>query len=104
MYSLLWRPPPLETGLENMYRVEIHVHGPIFHFQLKKKIRPITLIVSVLGRVKKCLKKGQKNEKNILFFLNKYQNVTYVSTCILQGHFKNIVFSSVALLLIIYYL
>ena len=78
MYSLLWRPPPLETGLENMYRVEIHVHGPIFHFQLKKKIRPITLIVSVLGRVKKCLKKGQKNEKNILFF---FKQISKCDTC-----------------------
>ena len=39
-------------------------------------------------RLKKC---------KIFFFLNKYQNVTHVSTPIFQGLFKNIVFRSVAL-------
>ena len=62
MYSLggsVWRPPPLEKALENRFRVEMHVHSPIFQGQLKeKKIRPITLIVWVLGRVKKMPKKG----------------------------------------------
>ena len=39
---------------EDRYRVEMHDHSPIFQGQLKeKKIRPITLIVWVLGRVKK---------------------------------------------------
>ena len=38
--------------LENMYRVEIHVHSPIFQGQLiEKKIRSITFIVWVLGRI-----------------------------------------------------
>ena len=44
----------------------------------------------------KMPKKGQKNEKNIFFVLNKYQSVTHVSTCIFQGFFKNIVFRSAA--------
>ena len=50
------------------YRNEIHVHSPIWHGQLKEKqIRPITLIVWVLGRVdKKCQKKGSKK---LNFFL-----------------------------------
>ena len=44
----------------------MHVHSPIFQGQFKeKKIRPITLIVWVLGGLKKCLKMGQKND----FFL-----------------------------------
>ena len=46
----------------------MHVHSPIFHGQLKeKKILPITLTVWVLE--KKCLKKGQQNEKNIVLLL-----------------------------------
>ena len=76
----------------------MHVHSPIFQGQLKeKKIRPITLIVWVLEGLKKCLKKGQKIEKNIFFVLIKYHSLTHVSTCIFQGLFKNIVFRSVAL-------
>ena len=55
----------------------------------KTKIRPIALIVWVLGRVKRWLK---IRKKNIFFVLNKYQNVTHVSTCIFQ-----VVFRSVAL-------
>ena len=44
----------LEKALENKYRVEMHVHSPIVHGQLKeKKFRPKTLIVWVLGRVEK---------------------------------------------------
>ena len=53
----------------------MHIQSPIFHGQLKEKeIRPITLIVWVLGRVeKKIPNKGSKNEKNIFaFVLNKY--------------------------------
>ena len=42
-------------------------------------------------------KKGLKNEKNLVFVLNKYQSVTHVSTCSFQGLFKNIVFRYVAL-------
>ena len=38
-----------------------------------------------------------QNVKNNFFVLNKYQNVTHVSTCIFRGLFKNIVFRSVAL-------
>ena len=46
--------PPGKKPLENMFRVEMHVQGPIFHGQLKeKKIRLITYIVRVLGRVEK---------------------------------------------------
>ena len=40
MYSLggsVWRPPPLEKALENRFRVEMHVHSPIFQGQLKEK-------------------------------------------------------------------
>ena len=61
MYSLggAFGAPPRKKALENRYRVEIHVHSPIFQGQLKEtKIRPITLIVWVLGRVKKMSKKG----------------------------------------------
>ena len=46
---------------------------------------------------KKCLKKGKQHEKNIFFVLNKFQSVTHVSTCIIQGLFKSKVFRSVAL-------
>ena len=46
--------PPLKKAIENRYMVEMHAHSPIFHGQLKeKKIRPITFIVWVLGRVEK---------------------------------------------------
>ena len=47
-----------------------------------KKIKPITLLVWVLGRVEK---------------MTKYQSVTHVSTYIFQGLFKNIVFRFIAL-------
>ena len=63
----------------------------------KKNIRPITLIVWVLGRVKKMPKKGPTNEKKKFFVLNKYQNVTHISTFIFQGLYKTIVFRSLAL-------
>ena len=46
--------PPWKKALENRYGVEMHVHSPICHGQLKEnKIRPITLIVWVLWRVEK---------------------------------------------------
>ena len=46
----------------------------------------------MLGRGEKNSEKGlKKGEKN------KYQSVTHVSSCILQGLFKNIVLRSVAL-------
>ena len=45
--------------------------------------------------MKKCLNKGKKMKFS--FVLNKYQNVTHISTSIFQGLLKNIVFSSVAL-------
>ena len=41
-------------------------------------------------------KKGKKMKKKI-YVLKKYQRLTHVSTCIFQGLFKNMVFSSVAL-------
>ena len=42
-----------------MYRVEMHVHSPIFQGQLiEKKNIPITLMVWALGRVEKMPKKG----------------------------------------------
>ena len=41
--------------------------------------------------------KGKKRKKKLFFVLNKYQSVTHVFTCIIQGLFKNIVFRSVAL-------
>ena len=54
----------------------MHVYSPVFQGQLiEKKIRSITFIVLVLGRVKKIPKK------------------------IFQGLFKNIVFRSVALVI-----
>ena len=46
---------------------------------------------------KKCLKKGQRNEKKYFFVINKYQSVTHVSTWIFQGLYINIVFRSIAL-------
>ena len=40
----------------------MHVHSPIFHGQLKEKnVRPITLIVCVLGRVEKMPKNRLKD-------------------------------------------
>ena len=74
----------------------MHVHSPIFKANSLKKIRSITFIVWVLGRVEKNAKKDRKNVKNI-FFLNKHLSVTHVSTSIFQGLFKNKVFRSVAL-------
>ena len=55
-------PPPWKKALKSMYRVEMHVHSPISHGNLtEKKIRPITVIVWVVGIWwKKCLKKGKK--------------------------------------------
>ena len=77
-----------------MYRVEIHVHCPIFQDKLTgKKLRPITLRVWALGIEKNCLKKGKKK---YFFSFKKSQSVTHVSTCIFQGLFKNIVFRSVS--------
>ena len=44
----------------------MHVFSQIFQGQLiEKKIRSITFVVWVLGRVKKI---GQKGKKNVLFF------------------------------------
>ena len=55
---------PLGKALENRYRVEMHVHSPIFKGQLiVKQLKSITFIVWVLGRVEKMPKKGQKNEE-----------------------------------------
>ena len=69
--------------------VEIHVQSLIFQGQLiENKIRSITFIVWVLGRVKKMLKKILKN-----------QSMTHVFTTIFQGVFKNIDFRSVALVI-----
>ena len=50
-------PPPRKKTLENRYMIEMHNHSPIFHGQLIE-IRPITLIVWVLGRVEKKPKKA----------------------------------------------
>ena len=48
------RPPPLKKALEIRYRVEMPVHSPIFQGQhIEKKIRSITFIVWVLGRIEK---------------------------------------------------
>ena len=56
-----------------------------------KNIRPITLIVWVLGRIKKMPKKGSKNEKKyFLFVLNKYQSVPHVSTSIFKDLFRSV--------------
>ena len=44
----------LKKALENRYKAEMHVHSPIYQGQLiEKKIRSITYIVWVLGRVEK---------------------------------------------------
>ena len=77
----------------------MHVNSPIFQGQLIEKIRLITFIVWVLGRVeKKGQKIGKINVKNI-FFQNKYESVTHVSTSIFLGLFTNIDFRSVALVM-----
>ena len=82
----------------------MHVHCSLFMAQLikassLKKIRPITLIV----RVEKNAKKISEITKIIFFVIDKYQSGTHVSTSILstsilQGVFKNIVFTSVAVI------
>ena len=64
----------------------MHVHRQIFQGHLLKKIRPIILIVWMLGRVEKRLKKGKK-KKNVLFVFHKCQSITSVSTLIFQGSF-----------------
>ena len=48
----------------------MHVHRQIFQGHLLKKIRPIILIVWMLGRVEKRLKKGKKKKMYYLFFTN----------------------------------
>jgi len=54
----VWRPT-YKKALENSFMVEMHVHSPISHSQLKEKnIRPITLIVWVLGEGGKIPNKG----------------------------------------------
>ena len=50
-------------GLENRNRIE----SPILKTS-SKKIRPIILIVWVLGRVKKMPKKGRKMKEKFLIF------------------------------------
>ena len=66
----------------------------------KKKIRPLSLIVWVLGRVEKMPKKVQKNVKsNFCFVLDKYPDVTHVYTYVFQGIFKTVVFRSGALVI-----
>ena len=56
---------------------------------LKKKIRSITFIVWVLGKVEKSALKKVKKELKIFFFVkNKYLSVTLVSTPIFQGLLK----------------
>ena len=61
-----------------------------------KKIRPIILIVWVIGRVEKTPKKGSEKLKKISFVLNKYETVTHIS--IFQALFRNTVFRYVALI------
>ena len=58
----------------------MHAHSPFSEGSLKKKIRPLTLIVLVLGRVeKKCPKKESEKLNNIFFVSDKYQDETLVS-------------------------
>ena len=72
-------PPPWKKALENRYRVEMHVHSPIFQGQLiENKIRSITFLVWVLGRVKKISKKVKKNVKNNFFF---FKQISKCDTC-----------------------
>ena len=72
--------PPLEKGLRLWVYpwLKCTVKTKFFKAGSLKKIRPITLIVWVLGRAKKC----QKRIKNffVCFCFNKYQDVTHVST------------------------
>jgi len=52
-------PPSLKKDLENRYRFEMHVYGPIFQGQLiEKKIKSINCIIWVIERVEKNAKKG----------------------------------------------
>ena len=58
----------------------MHVYSPVFQGQLiEKKIRSITFIVWVLGRVEKnAAKKSLKNVKNIFFGL---KQISKCDTC-----------------------
>ena len=47
--------------------VEMHFYSPIFQSQLIEKIRPITLIVWILGRVEKNAKKWSNKLKKYIF-------------------------------------
>ena len=81
-------------GAESMYRKRPYRIGTglkFFMASAMKKIRPITLIVWALGRVKKNTEKKVKKMKKYFFVLNKSQSVTHVSTCIFQKLFKTIV-------------
>ena len=58
---------PLEKNLKIRYRVELHVHSPIFHGQLNEK--NYTDNFNSLGALvggKNALKKGQKRKKYFL--------------------------------------
>ena len=76
------------------------MHSPIIQGQLiEKKIRPITFIVWVLGRVEKNAKKRLKNVKNIFFCL---KQISKCDTCFyihFSRAFKKYSFRSVALVI-----
>ena len=72
-------------ALENRYKVEMHVHSIIFQSQvIAKKIRSVTFIVWVLGRVEKKAKKSSKKCKKYIFL-----NISKCDTCFYIYFSKN---------------
>ena len=91
-------PAPVEKCLiEYVFGLEGMFIAKFFKASLlKKKIRPITLIVLALGKVEKRQQQKKGNKMYFLFCFLK-QISWHVSTFIFQGLFKNIIFRSVAL-------
>ena len=86
MYSPRKRPLRIGIGLKCMFT------APNFSWPAqRKKIRPITLIVRVLGRVEKCLKKGQKNFKQI-----SNCDTCFRPACLGLNTFKNFILVKIA--------
>ena len=80
MHSLQGR---LMRPLENRYRVELHVQSPFFKDSSVKKIRPITLIVWVLGKVE------INAQKNVKIFLFCFEQISNCDTCFNINFFES---------------
>ena len=77
--------PPQKKGLQNRYKVEMHVLSLIFQGQLvEKNTDNVNSLCALHGRVENNAKKR----------VNKFVFILFI-TSISQGYFKNIIFRSV---------